>query len=184
MITNNLKITLLFSLLSVSCFAQKYITKTGQAYFMSHTDAIDIDGKNQQVGAVLNAETGDIIVIALINAFEFTLATADKHFKETYMESEIYPKAIYKGKITNMADIDLTKKGEYKAITEGDLTIHGKTNKISKEGTIVIDRETINIKCNFDVSINDYAIEVPSTVKDRVAETVDIKIDLLLNERK
>lgn len=177
-------LAILIALTTTSCFSQKYITKTGKANFLSHTDAIDIDGTNQQVGAVVNTETGDIVVIVLVNAFEFTLATADKHFKETYMETELFPKAIYKGKITNIKEINLSKTDDYLALTEGSLTIHGKTNQIKTQGTISVKENSLLLTCKFDVSISDYGIEVPSTVKDRVAEKVDIKISLPLSEKK
>lgn len=160
--------------------AQKFMTKTGHAYFISHTDAIDIDGNNNQVSAILDASTGEIVVIVLVKSFEFTLATADKHFNETYMESDIYPKAMFKGNVPLLKDIDLSKDGNYEVIADGNLTIHGQTNPIKQSGKIVVSNGKINIKSDFNVLIDDYKIVVPKTVENRVAKKVDIKLDMTL----
>jgi polyisoprenoid-binding protein YceI len=160
--------------------AQKFMTKTGHAYFMSHTDAIDIDGNNHQVAAIADRETGEVVVIVLIKAFEFTLATADKHFNETYMESDIYPKATFSGKVLSLKEIDISKNGDYTATAEGTLTIHGQTKPIKQTGILTVNNGKISINCNFSVLIDDYKIEVPKSVEGRVAQKVDIKIDLTL----
>lgn len=174
-----------FLLFCVSKFthAQKYITKTGHAYFMSHTDAIDIDGTNHQVATILDVSTGDIVVIVLIKAFEFTLATADKHFNETYMESDKYPKATFKAKIPMLTKINVSKDGEYEATAKGILTIHGETNEIEESGTVAVKNGNILIKCKFNIFIDNYKIKVPKSVEDRVAKQVDVKIDLSLTPR-
>lgn len=170
----------LITVISSPISAQKYLTKTGHAYFMSHTDVIDIDGNNNLVGAVVDAETGDIFVKVLIKAFEFTLATADTHFNETYMESDKFPSATYKGKIPMLPNADLSEDAEYDVETEGKLSIHGITRDIKQAGKLIVKNGEISIKCDFVVSIEDYKIEVPKLVKDRVAKQVDVNIDLTL----
>ena len=173
--------TIIFAtFLSSHISAQKLITKTGHAYFMSHTDAIDIDGNNHQVAAIANTETGDIVVIVLIKAFEFTLATADKHFNDTYMESDEFPKAVFKGNIPVLKDLDLSNNGTFEATAKGNLTIHGQTKPVTQKGTLSVKDGKININCNFSVLIDDYKIKVPKSVEDRVAKEVDIKLELKL----
>ncbi|NLU39402.1 MAG: YceI family protein [Bacteroidales bacterium] len=153
-------------------------TKTGHAYFMSHTEAIDIDGNNNQVTSFLNIETGEIAFQMLVKSFKFTLATAEEHFNETYMESDKYPKAQFKGFVENMQSIDLKKDGTYKAQVKGDLTIHGVSKNIKQEGNIVVKNGKITANSAFTVNIDDYAIKVPKMVEDRVAKIVDIKVDV------
>ncbi len=178
----------LLTLIALNCIvnvsAQQYITKTGHAYFMSHTDAIDIDGNNHQVAAIANIETGEVVFIVLIKAFEFTLATADKHFNETYMESDEFPKATFKGKIPKMNTIDLSKDGEYPVTAEGMLTIHGQTQPVSKEGKLIVKNGTIGLESDFQVSISDYNIKVPRSVEHRVAKIVDVHIDMVLEKKE
>jgi hypothetical protein len=179
-ITTLLALTLLIAFQGSMLHATKFMTKTGTAYFISHTDAIDIDGTNNQVAAIADTETGDLVVIVLIKAFEFTLATADKHFNETYMESDHFPKSTFKGNVPLLKDIDLSKDGEYEATAEGELTIHGQTHTVKETGKLFVKDGSIRIDCNFRVLIDSYKIEVPRTVKDRVAQEVDVKIKLIL----
>lgn len=157
---------------------EKYITKKGHVYFMSHTDAIDIDANNYQVACILDTQTGEMVFKVLIKAFKFTLATAEEHFNETYMESDKYPTAAYKAKITNLAEVNFKKDGTYTAKLEGDMTLHGVTNKRQDVGTITVKGGKISANANFKIAIDDYQIKVPKLVADRVAKIVDCKINL------
>lgn len=159
---------------------EKYFTKTGQIYFMSHTDAIDIDGTNKQVVCFLDITNGELVFAVLIKSFEFTLATASEHFNETYMESHKFPKANFKGKIKNYELLDLSKPGVYQVETEGQLTIHGVTKNIVEKATLTVEKGQITGHCSLKVNIADYDIKVPKVVEERVAKTVDVKIDVKL----
>lgn len=182
-ILSQLLIYSLILLFTQQICAQKYITKTGHAYFMSHTDAIDIDANNNQVAAIADTETGDMVVIILIKAFEFTLATADKHFNETYMESDEFPKAMFKGNIDVLQNLDPAKNAEYDAVATGKLTIHGKTREITQPGKLIVEDGVITMTSAFNVQIADYDIKVPKSVEERVAKEVDVKINLTLHAK-
>jgi polyisoprenoid-binding protein YceI len=173
---------LLIAILILTSFTVKaqnvYFTKTGHVYFMSHTDAIDIDGNNNQVNSFFNIDNGEIVFQLLIKSFKFTLATAEEHFNETYMESDKFPKASFKGVVVNKDELKLNVNGTYKAKVKGELTIHGVTKTIEQEGTITVKEGKINAVSAFKINIDDYAIKVPKLVDDRVAKIVDVKIDL------
>ncbi|MBN1927845.1 MAG: YceI family protein [Prolixibacteraceae bacterium] len=170
----------LLALMFINGHAQKYMTKTGYAYFMSHTDAIDIDGSHNKVAAILDASNGELVVIILIKAFELPLATADKHFNETYMESDEFPKSTFKGKIQEMPELDLTVDGEHEVTAQGILEIHGKSHEINQKAKLIVKDGKLTGNCDFKVNIDDYAITVPEDVKDRVAKVVDVKIKMTL----
>jgi len=164
-------------LLSLNGFSTKYITKTGYAYFKSHTDAIDIDGSNRNVAAIIDPATGEIVVIVLIKAFDLPLATAKEHFNETYMESDKFPKATFKGKLTDLAGKTLAVDGEYPVTAEGTLTIHGQSREIKQKATMKVKNGEVSGSCKFQVNINDYGIVVPADVKNRVAQVVDVVVE-------
>lgn len=166
-------------IISVSFGQNLYFTKTGHAYFMSHTDAIDIDGNNKQMTSFFNQENGEVVFQMLIKSFKFELATAEEHFNETYMESDKFPKAKFKGNITNMDEIDFSKDGTYTANIKGEMTIHGVTKNMEQSGKVTITGGEISASSAFQISIADYKIKVPKMVKERVAETVDVKVDLV-----
>ncbi|MBN1184753.1 MAG: YceI family protein [Bacteroidales bacterium] len=174
-----LAVMVLFTFLLDSRAQDKYFTRTGHVYFLSHTDVIDIDGNNNQVTSFLNIETGEMVFAVLIKSFEFTLATAKEHFNESYMESHIYPKSKFSGKISNIEKIDFKKDGLYNVTVEGDLTIHGITKTVSEPGTLEVKGSKIYGKSKFEVAIDDYDIKVPKIVEDRVAKIVDVEIDMI-----
>lgn len=172
-------IFIIFCLIAINGLSQeKYYTKTGKAYFMSHTDMIDIDGTNKQVISFFDVKSGEIVCAMLIKGFEFTLATAAEHFNETYMESHLHPKANFKGKIVDYEKIDISKKGTINIQVTGEITIHGVTKAITVPAVVDIKEGSATGKCNFKVSINDYGIKVPAVVEDRVAKVVDVSVEL------
>ena len=64
-----------------------------------------------------------------MKSFEFKKKLMQEHFNENYVESDTYPNSTFKGKITNMDDVDLDTNGKYKVNVEGELTIHGVTKE-------------------------------------------------------
>lgn len=172
----NITIIILISISFTGLAQEKYFTRTGHVYFLSHTPVIDIDGNNHQAVSFLNVETGEMVFAVLMQAFEFTLATAEEHFNESYAESHKFPKSKFKGKIQNLDEVDFDTPGTYNVVVEGDLTIHGETNKVKEKGTLTVKSGTIIGESEFTILIEDYKIKVPRVVSDKVAKEVVIKI--------
>jgi len=160
-------------------FAQDvYFTRNGQIYFISKTDAIDIDANNNHVASFLDITSGKLQFAVLIKSFEFNLATAKEHFNESYMESDKYPKATFKGVITDIGNINLKDTGIYPVIVKGELTLRGITKLIEVSGEITVTDGKINAKSEFNIPISDYNISVPSLVEHRVAKQIIVKVDM------
>jgi len=165
---------------------QKYMTKNGFIGFYSHTPMEDIKADNNQVVGVLDISTGEMVFQALIKSFHFDRALMEEHFNENYMESEKFPKSLFKGKITNLASVDFSKTGTYDVTVEGDLTIHDVTNKISTKGTIEVVNGGINANSKFNIVPEDYKITIPGVVRDKfdksMAVTVTMKYTPIANK--
>lgn len=169
-----------FACMAMNLEAQdRYLSKTGHVYFLSHTDIIDIEGYNTQANAIFDMKTGEIAVIVLIKAFEFTLATAEEHFNETYMESHVFPKAKFNGKIFGYPFANNGFDGVNQVKVTGELTIHGVTRSVTADALLEKKGEDLKGTCRFRVRLEDYAIKVPKVVEDRVAEEIEVKIDIL-----
>lgn len=147
----------------------KYFTRDGFISFFSSTPVEDIKANNENVSCIIEVNTGKIEIAALMKAFQFKKALMEEHFNENYVESEKFPKATFKGLISNMKDINLKQDGVYKAEVKGKLTIHGEEKEISSQGTIEVKGSKIVLKSEFNVSPEDYAIEIPSVVRDKIA---------------
>jgi hypothetical protein len=155
-----------------------YLTHTGHVWFYSKTNMENIEAHNYQVGTNLNPATGDMAFSVLIKSFQFKKALMQDHFNENYMESDKYPKSTFKGKISDISKVNFDKNGTYNVSVTGDLNMHNVTKPITAKGTITVKGDTVYAKSKFPVTLKDYNIEVPSVVRDKIAETLDIYVDI------
>ena len=115
----NLFFFITWMFLSSWCFGkQLYLTRDGEINFFSSTPIEDIKAVNNQVSCVLNKITGDFAFQVPIKGFRFKNALMQEHFNENYLESDIYPKSVFKGKISDWENIDVSSKPV-------DITIEG-----------------------------------------------------------
>lgn len=179
---NTIFVFMLAMLFSVSVLGQNYLTKTGHIKFYSETPIETIEAHNHAVNAALNPGSGDFVFKVLIKSFEFEKALMQEHFNENYMESDKFPNATFVGKITNINDIDFSKEGSYEATVKGDLSIHGVTKAVEQNGTFTVGDGMINGKSVFSVLLEDYEIKVPGAVKKQISESIEITVDVMLEE--
>lgn len=180
-----MKKIILFAAIVAASFgasAQKYFTKTGYIGFFSHTAMEDIKGDNNKVTCVLDAATGQIEFSALIKAFAFDKALMEEHFNETYMQSTTYPKSTFKGKVDNMAGVNLKKDGVYKTKVTGELTMHGVTKTITVDASFTVAGGVITADTKFSVNPEDYGIKIPGAVVDKIAKNIDVTVKTKLEE--
>ena len=169
----------ILALLPLMIFGQgKYMTNNGSISFFSHTALENITADNNEVACVIDASTGEVVIILKMTAFHFEKKLMEEHFNENYVESEKYPKATFKGKITNNKALDYTSQGIYKVNVEGELTIHDKTNPVSAAGTIEVTAEGITARTKFLLNPEDYDIKVPKVVRNNIAKNMEISVEL------
>ena len=170
--------------LSLSAQSQKYLTKTGKVVFTSKTPLETIEGTNKSVAALLDSKSGGMDFIIQIKSFVFDRQLLQEHFNENYMESDKIPKASFKGTITNLAEINFAKDGDYKADVSGKMTIHGITKDVKHRGKISIKGSTVTLSSFFSILIADYGITIPGAVKDKISKDVKITVQCLLEKMK
>jgi polyisoprenoid-binding protein YceI len=164
--------------ISLTTDAQKYFTREGKITFFSEAPMEKIEAHNNSATSVIDVESARMEFAVLIKAFQFEKALMQEHFNENYMESSKFPKAVFKGEITNMDAIDLSKDGSYDAEVKGKMTIHGVTKEVSTTGTFVVKNGTISAQSSFEIAVADYDIEIPAVVKDNIAKIVRIDVDV------
>jgi hypothetical protein len=160
--------------------AQKYMTKSGTIRFYSETPVEKIKALNRQVNSALDFSTGNFVFKVLIRGFEFEKALMQEHFNENYMESEKFPNSTFNGKIVNFKDVNPGKEGVYKVVAEGDLFIHGVTNKVKVNGTLEVKGGRIIGKATFNVAPKDYNITIPKAVIKNISEAIQVDINITL----
>ena len=164
----------------------KYYTKTGKIRFdaTSPKSPENVDAINKSVICVLDTKTGNLQFSVLMKGFEFERALMQEHFNENYVESNKFPKAEFKGAITNNNAVNYAKDGVYPVKVSGQLTMHGETKAIETSGTVTIKNGKINALAEFAVLLADYKITIPQLVADKVAKTATIKVDCMLDVLK
>jgi polyisoprenoid-binding protein YceI len=157
--------------------AQTYLTKNGKITFFSRTSMENIDAVNNQVVSVLDSKTGGLQFSVQVSGFLFKKALMQEHFNGDYMESAKYPKATFKGKITDMTKVDFSKDGSYAVNVAGDLSMHGVTNTITVPATIIIAGGKLSAASTFNVGVADYKIDIPKVVQGNISKSIEIKVD-------
>lgn len=168
---------------SISFSQEKYIEKKGILTFEASEKAFEpIKAKNESVTAILNITTGEFASLALIKEFRFRNALMEEHFNENYIESDSYPKAIFKGKIQAFDPLKLSKHEKEHKIS-GSLTLHGKKKNL--EVPILISKigNEIKVTGNFTVTPQHFDISIPKIVREKIAENVHVFIDFNLKAK-
>jgi polyisoprenoid-binding protein YceI len=163
--------------------AQKYMTRTGKITFFSSTPLENIEAFNNEVAAIADASTGEVVFQAPIKSFKFEKALMQEHFNENYMESDKYPKADFKGRITNMNAVNYAKDGTYNVTASGKLTIHGVTRDIAVPGTVTVKGNEATINAKFKVRTADYNIRIPALVEGKIAKEIAVTVNTILQRK-
>lgn len=168
-------ITLFFILTSYIGFSQsdkQIMDRQGQVSFFSYTSVEDIEAINNYALSVLDIEKGEIAVQMLMSAFTFKKTLMEEHFNESYIESDIYQKSKFSGKILNF-DPSLTEKQT--RIIKGEMELHGVTNEVEIKVDIVNTEGQYIINGEFEVGVKDYDIKVPPLLSGNIAKTIKVK---------
>ena len=180
------KLLLPFLLLAVTiAFGQsKYMTKSGSMSFEASQPSFEpIEATHSAVSALLNADTGELAVLALVRGFRFPLALMEEHFNENYIESHQYPKTSFKGSILNFDSNALSNQPRTVQLT-GELSMHGVTKPISVSATITQSDEQITFTSSFSVKTSDFGIKIPSLVRKQIDENVQVEVSLPLQRKQ
>jgi polyisoprenoid-binding protein YceI len=160
-------------------FAQlegKLVNKTGHINFFSHTAVEDISADNYKVVSTLDVGSGEVVYSVPMQSFEFEKAKMQQHYNSSkFLDTKTFPKAKFKGKITNLSDIDFSKDGTYNANVSGELTIHGVTKPVTETGTITIKGGKALVDTKMKITLADFEVAFekgkPST---NIAKTIDV----------
>jgi hypothetical protein len=156
----------------------KFLTKSGVLNFEASVETFEeIKATNSNVTAIFNASNGEFAALALVKGFRFKNALMEEHFNENYAESDEFPKAIFKGKLTGFS----LEKIQNTYNISGALSFHGVTQPIENLSVEVVASEnTFHFKGSFEIAPNDFDIEIPSIVRSKIADRVSVVFDFEL----
>lgn len=156
----------------------KYFTKDGKIFFHSDAKLEKIEAVNNKVSSVLEIATGKMEFSVLMKGFAFEKALMQEHFNENYVESDKFPKTVFKGAIADLKSVNFAKDGSYNVTVSGQMTMHGVTKPVSAAGTVEVKGGTIVAKSKFKLPLADYGITIPSVVADNISKEVEISVNM------
>jgi polyisoprenoid-binding protein YceI len=156
--------------------SQVFTTRTGFIGFYSKTPLEDIKAENNQVYAAIDAMKKNIAFTLLMKGFIFTKELMQEHFNENYVESDKYPKATFSGACSG--DMDLSKDGTYQVVIKGELNLHGITKPIETTAQLDVKKDHIKGSSVFKIKPEDYNISIPGIVRDKIANEIDVKVQI------
>ena len=166
---------LFFVFTSVSLFAQKQLTREAFVKFYSETPVENIEAKTNEASSVIDLSNGEFVCQVLMKSFLFEKALMQEHFNENYVESEKYPKAVFKGSISDWSSFPgLKKDGEMEMKISGSLTLHGVEKPLETIVTLIVKNGKISMSSKFMVSPSDFNIEIPGAVVDKISKEIEV----------
>jgi polyisoprenoid-binding protein YceI len=171
-------LSLLLTVLGTALPPDRLITRNGSISFYSKAALENIEANTKTAASVLDKKTGQLEFSVLIKSFMFEKALMQEHFNENYLESDKFPKSAFKGKIDDISKVNFDKDGKYTIAVTGQLSIHGETKTLTTPATITIQGGITTADANFNISLADYRISIPSLAKDKISNSVKITVRL------
>lgn len=169
-------------LLCTEGYAQKYYTKTGQINFEASVPAFEpVKASHKTVTALLDTNSGEIAILALMKGFRFRNALMEEHFNENYIESDTYPKAVFKGTVIDFSKENLNDSKSF--TVKGTLTLHGKTKDVEAILDMKTVANTLVLQTTFSVMPEEFDIEIPGVVSEKISDKILITTDFTLVEK-
>ena len=149
----------------------QFIARQGQITFFSYASVENIEAQNNQVLSILDVKNKKVAVSMLMRAFVFKKDLMYEHFNESYIESDIYPKATFEGDILNF-DKNATRQTK---LIDGVLNIHGISKETKIKSTIENKNGTYSIYGECKVLVKDFDIKIPPILSSNIAKSITIK---------
>lgn len=162
---------------------ERFIDRNGIVRFEASEKLFEeVKATHTSVTAILDLSTHELAALALVRGFQFKNSLMQEHFNENYIASDIYPKATFQGTLENFDPIDL-QKGHKTVEVAGRLEFHGQTKDIRIPLLISRKGNTIALKGKFIVSPEDFAIDIPKIVRNKIAKNVVVQINFKLHKK-
>lgn len=165
------------SLLTRCVYAQIYFTKEASISFHSSTPFEEIKAINKKAVSIIDLEKSVVEFSVLIKGFRFKNALMQTHFNENYMESDTYPKAVFKSTSAQLANIAPDTDGMYTVKLSGILTIREEKKEIETEAIFLVQQGKISATATFIVSPGDFNIIIPEIVREKIAKEIEVSVE-------
>lgn len=155
-----------------------YALKKSDVSFVSDAPMERITASNRSASGILDIKDRDFVVRIPMRTFVgFNSSLQQEHFYENYLETEVWPNALFEGRIIEAAD--LSAPGSYSVRAKGRFTLHGIARERIIPCDVVVTPDGLRVTGRFDVLLADHGIRIPRVVQQKLAALVNVKLDLL-----
>ncbi|MET1257760.1 YceI family protein [Flagellimonas sp. DF-77] len=149
----------------------RLVARQGQVSFFSYTSVENIEATNNQVFSIIDLDKNEIAISMLMRAFVFKKALMQEHFNESYIESDIHPKATFEGRIL---EFDPKLPDTQTKLVKGMISLHGVTKEKEIKTTIERVGQGLLLTGSFTMTVADYQIKIPPIVAGNIAKTIEV----------
>lgn len=181
-------------LIVICCFcyaslaAQQLTMESGKVTFELQAPAGKLEAVDSSMTGNVNMKNGTVALTIDVSGFNFITATmpgymnaaTTKRFHEYYMETKIYPQAMYTGEILNLRSFNYKKDGVYTIQTKGILSIHGTSKPVACKGRIRVKGNKIYLDATFEIRPDDYKIRKPASLGGHYFEKVKLQVNSIM----
>lgn len=157
--------------------------KSGSVSFFSSTPVEDIKAENSSFTSSVNQADSSVVFRVPIKGFVFRKRLMQQHFNEQYMESEKFPVATFKGKLSDPMPGTGGGLTTVQSRVTGTLTIRDVSREIDEVVVFTSSGSDIDALCEFTVRPADYSIKIPKILIKNIAEEVKVTINVLYTIR-
>lgn len=172
-------ISILF--LPVVMFSQStvYMCDNGKINLKSVAVLEVIEARCNKLRGVIDPSNQSFAWTVEVRYFEgFNSPLQQEHFNENYLESTVYPRATFTGRI--IEQVNFQQQGLQTVRAKGKLNIHGveqerilKCQLENKDGKLFV-------RTTFTVPIADHDIAIPRIVHQKIAEEIQVSVEATL----
>jgi polyisoprenoid-binding protein YceI len=163
------------SLTATISFAQTiFETTAGSIHFKSTASLEIIDATSNKMRGAVDINQNTFAFSVEITSFDgFNSALQKEHFNENYLESDLFPKATFSGKLIDKFD---STKSTQTLRAKGQLDIHGVKMERIVSVTLIKSGQNYAISSSFNIAVADHGITIPRIVNQKIAEIIMVEV--------
>lgn len=160
---------------ATTSFAQNiYEVKSGKVHFESNAPLENIQATSTSLNGLMDVSANAFAFTIDIKSFKgFNSPLQQEHFYENYMETDLFPKAVFNGKLIDTFNAEAPTQ---KLRAKGSLTIHGVKKERIIDVVLTKKGDQYTLVSEFNVELEDHAIRIPKVVYQKIAENIRIEV--------
>jgi polyisoprenoid-binding protein YceI len=138
-----------------------------------------IEARSGKLRGVIDPAAQSFAWTIEVRYFEgFNSPLQQEHFNENYLESTVYPKATFTGRI--IEQVNFQQQGPQTVRAKGKLNIHGVEQERILKCQIENKGGKLFVRSTFTVPVADHNIAIPRIVHQKIAEEIQVSVEAVL----